>query len=534
MPIERFGDVSIFRPTAATAHFVRLGGREHLFSRFSTGEYRGAKNANSVLQHQYQYFEQILNSVIPLISSRDAADFLLFQYDEATRILHGAGIDNPIERERWQRLEPIFKRAIKYLVELICLNANIPSKEVSYREARTALEVAVACAESMVVLSHESDRAHGIFPQYCLIRILENHSSGLEVSVEGEGANYTNDFAKRIDRDRDSRHKFVPSPQFDNHTAAHQGHLDDVFCTTFDLSYGDFIGAIKCVIENCQPVPGPHSPPTLFVLRSAVIDGLVKSKPFRQAIDLAISGFTVSPERLKAEKRVLWNPKQEGRAYRRGFFLFPHEMGPHLAFSREMAKETLVQLVSSVCFRYLPAEWRTSTTEDGLDSLSRAASRWFEDVVHGAMRTIGIAGQRLHREFGRLDRRKIRIPDSVGEIDFLGYLPEQKMLILVEAKMTRTGIEPRYWRDDLDQFVTGSGSYAERFRRKVAWVSQNREVISDALNFGPVAEVGEVMLTLYPCIARHFIADFPCVSVTEFMLDYEEAKKWPYAIAPNS
>jgi hypothetical protein len=36
------------------------------------------------------------------------------------------------------------------------------------------------------------------------------------------------------------------------------------------------------------------------------------------------------------------------------------------------------------------------------------------------------------------------------------------------------------------------------------------------------------MLTLYPCIAGGFIADFPCVSLTEFMLDYEQKGTWPY------
>jgi hypothetical protein len=43
-----------------------------------------------------------------------------------------------------------------------------------------------------------------------------------------------------------------------------------------------------------------------------------------------------------------------------------------------------------------------------------------------------------------------------------------------------------------------------------------------------LAGVASAMLTLYPCIAREFIPDFPCVSLTEFLLDYEQRSSWPY------
>jgi hypothetical protein len=259
-----------------------------------------------------------------------------------------------------------------------------------------------------------------------------------------------------------------------------------------------------------------------------VLDELIKFNPSRPAIERAIDGFSISPAHLKSDKRVVWNPKQESRAYRRGFFVFPHDSGPHLAFSREMAKESLMQLVFWVSFKRLPAEWKTSETHKALDSLSHAASEWFEGVVCRNLQSLGIVGQRAHRTIGT-GSRQIQIPDAVGEIDFLGYQPQQKLLVLAEAKMVMTGLEARYWRDDLDEFVFRAGSYAERFRRKLIWVTENRHAISEALGFDSAVEVGSTMLTLYPCIARTFISDFPCVSVTEFMLDYERKRQWPYA-----
>ena len=184
-----------------------------------------------------------------------------------------------------------------------------------------------------------------------------------------------------------------------------------------------------------------------------MLDEIRKFNPSRppEAIERVIDGFSISPANLKAEKRVIWNSKQESRAYRRGFFVFPHKTGPHLAFSSEMAKESLMQLVFGVCFKRLPAEWRTPETLKALDALSHAASEWFEGVVCRNLQSLGITGQRMHRSIGS-GFGKIQIPDAVGEIDFLGYHSQQRLLVLAEAKMTLPGLEARYWRDDLDEF----------------------------------------------------------------------------------
>jgi hypothetical protein len=156
-----------------------------------------------------------------------------------------------------------------------------------------------------------------------------------------------------------------------------------------------------------------------------VLDELTKFIPSRPraSIERAIDGFSISPANLKADQRVVWNPKQESRAYRRGFFVFPHETGPHLAFSREMAKESLMQLVFWVCFKRLPVEWRTPETLKALDGLSHAASEWFEGVVCRNLQSLGIVGQRMHRTIGN-GNYQMQIPDAVGEIDFLGYPPD--------------------------------------------------------------------------------------------------------------
>jgi hypothetical protein len=526
---EQFGDVRIFRPSHATESFIRRRARAHLFSRFYAGEYRGAEAANELIQHQFRFYENMLQPMVRQLACRGAVDFLLFQYDEAWRLIHGKGILDLNERHRWEVVEPWFKRAIKYLVELICLHEFKPPADPSPDEARFAMESALVCAESMVDLAHESDLAHLVFRHDCVVRVFDSGPLDYRIKVEGEYAGFDRAFAERIRRDRESRDRFVGFPQFDYHTATHQKYLDAPFNRAFGMSYGEFIAAIRLVIEGCQPSLHPRSFPTLFVHRGQVLEELTNFNSSRTAIECAIDGFTISPANLASERRVVWNPKQESRAYRRGFFIFPHETGPHLAFSREMAKESLMQLVFWVCFKHLPLEWRTEETVAALDALSHAASEWFEGVVRQNLQALGFVGQRVHRIVGTGTQR-IEVPDNVGEMDFLGYHAPQKLLVLIEAKMTMSGIEARFWRDDLDEFVLRRGSYAERFRRKLSWVSENRATIATALGLGPVEEIGAAMLTLYPCIARTFIPDFPCVSITEFMLDYERAKQWPFGL----
>ncbi len=192
-----------------------------------------------------------------------------------------------------------------------------------------------------------------------------------------------------------------------------------------------------------------------------------------------------------------------------------------------MAQESLLQLVNWISYQHLPAEWRTPVTANAVAELSRGSGKWFEEIVSGNLRALGIRGERVHRQIGKGDRH-IQVPSSVGEIDFLGYHPEWNCLLVAEAKMVMTGLEARYWRDDIKQFVSGSSSYAKRFRRKIAWMIENAARICEAMEIAPVPKIAPVMLTLYPCIARMFIPDFECVSITEFMLDCERASAWPY------
>jgi hypothetical protein len=530
MSVEQFGDVQIFRPSPQTEAAIRLHARAHLFARFAPGDYRGGESANAVIQHQFQFYDRILQPLIRKIACRDAAEFLLFQFDQAGRLLHGRGILDLRERERWMWIEPVFKRAIKYLVELICVQLSRSRPVVmNHNEALVAMETALVCTESLVSLAEHSELVYSIFPDYCVVSVYDDGPIDYEIRIEGKNQSYDQEFSDRVVRDRESRHRFVDFPQFDNQTSRHQDYLDHAFSESFGMSYGLFIACIMSVINDSSPSLHPNAFPTLFVHRGHVIDELAKFGRSRSAIERAIDGFSVTTERLLAERRVVWKPKQEARAYRRAFFVLPHETGPHLAFSREMARENLMQLVTWATYKQLPVEWKTSVTCKALENLSSTASKWFEHVVSRNLKSLGIVGQRRRTTIGRVGQL-IQIPDSVGELDFVGYHLQERLVVLIESKMVMSGLEPCNWRHDLDRFVLDRGAYAERFRRKLSWIKENFPAVAGAVGCPSAKKVGAAMLTLYPCIAGTFINDFPCVSVTEFMLDYERRSHWPYQL----
>lgn len=526
---ENFGGVRIFRPSQFGEDFIRRRSRAHLFSHFSAGTYLGGTEVNAIIQHQFKFYESLLALLIPKLAWRDAAEFLLFQYDESSRIFHGNGVFDLRERQRWMETEPTFKRALKYLIELICMHADCTAPSVTTDEAVFALESALICTECMVSLAQQSDLAHSIFPEDCALTIFDNGPLDFEIKLRGQNAGHDQRFSDRVIRDRQNRHHFVKSPQADYHTAMHQLYLDEAFNRAFGMPYGEFIAAIVAVIDGSYPSLHSNSFPTLFIHRATALEALFQSGRCRSAVERAIDGFTVSPANLIAEQRVVWKPKQKARAYRRGFFLFPHASGSHLAFSHSMARENLMQLVNWIPYQNLPTEWESPVTRTAVGELANAAGAWFERLVSEKLKSLGIIGQRAHHTVKSLGR-KIQIPEEVGEIDFLGYHSQHKMLVLVEAKMVMTGLEPSYWRDDLDAFVSGGKSYAQRFRKKIAWVKERREQIADVFGVLSPVKVAVAMLTLYPCIARGFIPDFECVSLTEFMLDCERETVWPYPL----
>jgi hypothetical protein len=501
--------------------------RRSIASQYSPGVYHG-RRANDVIQHLYRFYERKLYRFVQGLASRDAAEFLLFQYDEATRILHGKDIVDPDQAARWLEIEGKYRRSIKYIVELMCLRYPGYTFQAPKDDAVMIMEGAVASAEAMADLAEQSERLHSLFPNDSEITLLpEGAPRVVEMRVTGAHKGYDRRFFKRLVRDRNTRAEYVGFLQFDVDPSIHAKFLDQPFRESFGATYLNVLSVLRHVIDTSKSTGKGFD--ILFLHRDKIVKAFKSSELSEETISTILTGFTVDPANMEDEERRLWKPKQEHRALWRGFFHFPHPTGDHLAFSRAMARENLLQLINRVCYRRVPSEWISPSVSGALGNLSSAAGKWFESVVIERLRDLGIEGRTYHRSIGQ-GPDKITIPDDVGEIDFLGHDPRTSHLVVLEDKMTFPGLEASFWRDDVHEFVARKRSYVTQFRKKLAWVRENRDRITKALGLGQSPDqIQAAMLTLYPCIAREFIADFECVSLTEFMLDFKEAGFWPYS-----
>jgi len=168
-----------------------------------------------------------------------------------------------------------------------------------------------------------------------------------------------------------------------------------------------------------------------------------------------LEGFSLSKEKIEnmEPSRKISLPKQEYRAFRRGFFEIHYDGGKHFLFSIRMAIEALANLESGFVFKQLPFEWRNESTKQALDIISNKAGKWFENLVMQQLKKLGILGSVSLKTVIGFGKEQILIPQNIGEIDFLGYSGADDLLIIAECKMISSAVEMRQFRDDMTDFV---------------------------------------------------------------------------------
>ncbi|MEC5129507.1 hypothetical protein VSU19_22290 [Verrucomicrobiales bacterium BCK34] len=526
--MKKFGEVSIIRPSDYTISVMKRRSKAYLERKFKSGDYVG-KDGAAVLNELFAFYDNALRSAIPALASRDVAELLLFQYDECQKIFHGEGIIDLVERREWKEIEGTLRRAIKYMVELVCCEAPGETAPVPKDLAVGVFEIALFSAESAANLAEMSERTHSTFPDQFFVQLDFSLSSDfVAVGIKGRNEGFDERFDDRIRKDRGSREDYLEQPQYDIRAEDHCEFLDDAFLKDFGATYGEFLYILKETIDGARP--SPKGFPTLFIHRENLISQLLEiSKLSKYAIESAIDGFTVNPEVLKKEGRHLWNPKQPSRALRRGFFLFPHPTGVHLAFSHAMAMENLIHLVNSVPYQKIPSEWATPATNKAAKSLSNEAGDWFEKQVCSNLEGLGYEGSGAkNRVWYR--GQSLPIPREVGQLDYLGFDSNQNLILFIECKMSLTGLEARFWRDDLDRFVGRDKSHRAQTLRKAKWVYENRQEIGDCFGISRPCKVAVALVTLYPCIADEVIEEFRCISLAELMIDHKKFGEWPYSV----
>lgn len=535
MNTEYFGNIPYYRPKPSSELELRLEAETHLRSQYPTGIYREAKEINDIVQYLFSFYKKKLNEILPQIASRGFLEFLLFQYDQSFLInsLFKKKLLSPSEMASWSKIGAQSRRAIKYMAENIILLQ--PTREPDFKRSKLVklVDYLWIAAEEMVELYLLSDQTINIFPDSSTLEILpEAQSVFFKLTSSKEFA-----FLDLVNRDRENKASYLGegiSP-FELNMIEHSSFMDEAMKLDIGATYKECLSLIANLIQDAEPVP--NGLPVVFVNNEYLVHQLSQFSKIQPAIiERILSGFTLTKKNMELEERQLWKPKQEYRAFRRGFFLLQDEGAPHIAFSKHMAKENLTFLIISVVYQHLPPEWCGSNTQKALAAISNKAGKWFEGIVIKNLKEIGILGRSYKNKIGNV-KNYIEIPSGVGEIDFLGYSESEQTLFILECKMVNSGTEPKFYRKDIETFVLKKNSYLKQFEKKHQWINQNLQQIIDILNttkeFNQSTKVKKLatgFITLSPSIATYFIEQYPCVSLTNLMEDYAIHKSWPYSL----
>jgi len=531
----KFAGVPIYNPKSSSEVKVRIEAERNLRSKYQQGKYSDPDVINSILQHQFTFYNEKLEKLISKIASRHFMEFILFQFDQASNIenIFKQGNLSPSETDNWKEIGPVFRRTAKFLAEQIVLLQPDEAPRASKDLLSEMLDEIWIAAKEMVELYLLSDQTIMIFPD----------NTTLEIYPEGN-LNYwnlnckTNNFIQDVSRDTSNRNTFIgpeiSSPLFN--FDKHDQFIGNALKNNIGATYKEAVSVLRMVIDDCQPLPDGF--PVLFIHWSNLVNNIYQLTGLpAKTIENILNGFTMTKTAMESEGRKIWKPKQEYRALRRAFFEMSHCSGKHIAFSKTMAIESWIQLTGNVAFKKFPKEWQSQSVNSGLDALSNYTGTWFEKTVEENLKEIGFIGLgSIKKSIGK-KQDIIYIPDDVGEIDFLGYSEGEKVLIVAECKMVQTSFESKFYRDDLSKFVTSKKSYLKKFRRKVEWVIKNRDAVINSLNSLNIystsikeCSVVTAIITFFPNISKYFIEEYPCISLTNLMLDYYEAGKWPYSI----
>lgn len=544
MELENFNGIRISRPRLQTELEIRYISEENLRSKFSAGEYTKKEDINSILKFQFQFYSDLLSNFLNQIASRDLLKVLLYQFDLASEIeqSYKDGLLNRNEIERWIDIGAILRRAIKYLSERVVLlnRQEFDRSRIDQNILFTLIEKSLICAEEMAKLYQLSDISFSTFPDYSKLTILPAGEADYFIfEVLKDGVYIGEQMQQRVAYDRSNRQRFVPNTANVFNLEEQNRIIGEALKKTLGINYSEAIGVIAELISSSEPEPQIIPIPFIHRGRSISLISQV-SRIDRKIIRKTIEGFSISKKQMELEGREIWKPRQEYRAFRRGFFEFPHPTGFHLIFSKKMAIEALGMLGKGVVFREFPFEWKNQDVEEALSKLSNRAGQWFEEVVKNNLDNLGFLGAKSVRRITDTQGNRITVPTDVGEIDYIGFSKRERLLIVIECKLVSDSPEPKSIRNDITEFITSKKSYLNKFRRKFTWVQTNYQSIFSAL-FSNQAKVSEypnriagIMVTFFPTMASYLIDDYPCVSLTEFMLDYESINEYPYQVGLHS
>lgn len=522
MNFKEISGIKIYRPDVEHELSVRQMVVSKISSKYPDGVYTDPDEIDSIIKDMFTIYNGILEKYLPFLISRGFVEFLLQQYDNYAEIERKkkAGLLSQREMEFWSKVGAEARRSIKFMIEKSILTWE--DKNICPENIDEIFAICWVSSENLVKLYILSDQTHSIFSKVSLFYLDSSYVGYYEMRLDIE-FDLVKEFKKDIDRDL--MVKSISSADEDasvlQDIKLQSEMLESEFSDYLGISYGRAVAVIANIVHNSQS--SDDFPSVRFINKEYLINAVGDNCGLDcHVVRKIIDGFSLGRKDMEDEVRVIFKPKQEYRALRRGFFIVPDLAGDHVAFSEKMVEESLMALINNVAFRKLPKEWLSDAINKKISLVSNKAGKWFEDLVEKKIKAKGIASLSSIKKIRNLSGKNSIIPHDVGEIDLLGYCHRRKTLFLVECKLVKPAFEARYYLDDVSSFIDSDKSYKVKFLKKIRWLEDNMSDVEYYLRergivTAEVSRVEPLMVTYYPTIMKYFIKDFKCISLSDFL-----------------
>lgn len=525
----------IYDPNQNSRVELRHECEDYLRKRYKPGIYKGTE-ANNISKYLFGFYNSKFIEEIQEMDNDYFVYFTLYQYDLATKI-NKSFRNNQLTTEAssyWKENGPLYRRTLSYLLEGLISNL-----EISNNPKNTIIK-AFESYDRLFILSEKAIKNSIISNEIFYLNDsykLRINPIGSETYIETietvKSRNYSDlhkTYVEQSTRDINLRNKYISGLPYESDWKKHGKFLNESFKEIFDLDYYEAMYLLSDIIKNSKPIECTNDIP--LVNKSNFIDDIISQIGIdKDKVHRFFNGLILSKKDLRKNKRSFIKFKQEYRSNRRPFLQFEKQNTTYLTWSTEMLIERLDFLDNDFIFKNIPSEWRKGGINKAVNYISNDAGRWFEKQVKENLLKVGINGDHIKDKF-HTGQESLNCK-IIGGLDFLGYSNNDNILILIECKYINSGFEPKTYYNDIVSFTDPKNGYISRLDEKVEWIMDNfiyvkRDLskrmsisIPDSCN-----TIGISFFTYVKTFAYAFIDNYPCISLTEFMENYEKEKKW--------
>ncbi|MBN1183867.1 MAG: hypothetical protein JXB49_16360 [Bacteroidales bacterium] len=500
---------------------------------FSEGTYFETDQIVEILNflHNYHYNETC--EIIHGIDSREVISFLLFQFELVEK-------DN-VYKEKSEQEYVFFKETIFYLLDLIVEKKSTESSNIVYFDKYELFHRLWIHAKNAIEYSNVSNLSHWICKGNTALTI---YPVGAKYFIEHEILNsFTENFQSfGSDKKRNItlRDKYINGSDLQNEIYEILSSDDNLgFKSEFGLSYVEFEYIILDMIMNCKKINGPNDIPCISDSHIySLAKGLNISK---ENIERLLNGVTLDISQFDHRKREVWDFTQQERSRKRPLVQINFDGKDLRLFAPSLLRERILMLGEDILLSpqlRLPKEWKVGIINKKLSQCNTKIGKWFENKTINLLRLIKIIGFKPSIRIKLSNFEVINIKPDIGPPDFIGYSFNDNSLVIIECKLLDCVFESKGIYGELSKFLCKNDSkkcYVQKFKEKIAWISENLNSIKKAISYNCKIVVPEncnsimyCFVTYYPTMLRYFYSEIPCPTLFELLDSYNINQKWPF------